>query len=118
MTHVELLTTLADRIRLAGAEVALADLRAAGTPMCDPDGVVGVHDTLAVFYVWAIDRLIVGGLTDLQILWHPLVDTRSPRAWWDDDTLRSESARRSFVPSTLARPGEPAPREAPALAAA
>jgi hypothetical protein len=111
MTHVELLTTLISRVRLAGPEIALAELRAAGTPLCDPDGHVGVHDTLAVFYVWAVDRLVAGGLADIEILWHPLVDTRSPRAWWDDATLRSEAARRSFVPSTLARPGEPAPHE-------
>lgn len=118
MTHAELITTLAGRIREAGPEIALGELRAAHAPICDPDGVVAPHDTLAVFYVWAVDRLIAGGLSDLEILWHPLVDTRSPRAWWDDATLHSDAAHRSFVPSTLARPGEPAPIELRSLAAA
>jgi hypothetical protein len=118
MTHAELITSLAGRIRVAGPDAALTELRSAQTPICDPDGVVAVHDTLAVFYMWAVDRLVSAGLTDLQVVWHPLVDTRSPRAWWDDTTLRSDAARTTFVPSTLARAGEPSPVEIRALAAA
>ena len=94
MTHVEFITSLTLRVRLAGAAVALDELRATRPAMISPAGAVGYHDTLAVFYVWAIDRLIAAGLNDVRVLWHPLVDVRSPRSWWDDDTLASDDGDR------------------------
>ena len=69
------------------------------------------HDTLAVFSVWAVDRLVDGGLSDVAILWHPLTDRRSPLAWWDAATLAGDDARHRFVPSTKALVHEPQPHE-------
>ena len=60
--------------------------------------------------MWAVDRLVQAGLSDLAILWHPLTDDRSPLAWWDDATLASRAARDSFVPSTSAAAWEPQPQ--------
>jgi hypothetical protein len=118
MTHVEFITSLTHRVRVAGAAVALDELRTTRPAIVSPSGAVGPHDTLAVFYVWAVDRLVAAGLNDVQVLWHPLTDVRSPRSWWDDLTLASDAARHDFVASTLARPGEPAPVETQILAAA
>ena len=69
----------------------------------------GYHDTLTVFYTWAVDRLVAAGLSTTGILWHPLVGKQAPLSWWDRATLFSVAARRGFVPSTLALPGDPAP---------
>lgn len=119
MTHVEFITSLTRRVRLVGAAAALDELRANRPSIVTPSGTAadsetgyheaGYHETLAVFYVWAVDRLVAADLTDVQVLWHPLTDVRSPRSWWDDHTLATLEAQESFVPSTLARAGEPTP---------
>ena len=109
--HVLAATAL---VRRHGGAEALARLRlaipryneATGTPNTDTGG---YHDTLTVFYAWAIERLVDAGLSTGQILWHPLVGVRAPLSWWDRETLFSVGARRTFLPSTLALPGDPAP---------
>jgi hypothetical protein len=53
------------------------------------------HETLAVFHVWAVDRLLAAGLSDTAVLWHPLTDERSPLTWWDLGTLRSSARTRA-----------------------
>lgn len=117
MEHVELLRTITALVRDAGPAAALDELRAT-RPALVPARLDhapahelhdGFHDTLAVFYVWAVDRLVQAGLSDTAILWHPLTDVRSPSAWWDEATLASSTARESFVPSTSAESWEPAP---------
>jgi hypothetical protein len=117
MTHVEFLRTLTALVRDAGPAGALDELRAS-RPVLVPAKVDhvhpsaahdGYHETLAVFYVWAVDRLVQAGLSDLAILWHPLVDDRSPLAWWDESTLASAPAREQFVASTTAAAWEPMP---------
>lgn len=118
MTHVEFITSLAHRVRHAGAAVALDEVRATRPAIISPSGTVGYHDTLAVFYVWAVDRLVAAGLNDVRVVWHPLTDVRSPRSWWDDATLAGDAAIERFVPSTLAHAGEPMPVEARTLIAA
>lgn len=118
MTHVEFITSLTLRVRHAGAAVALDEMRATRPAIIGPSGAVGYHDTLAVFYVWAVDRLVAAGLNDARVLWHPLVDVRSPRSWWPDEVLAADEAIAHFVPSTLARAGEPTPVEPRSLAAA
>jgi hypothetical protein len=118
MTHVEFITSLTHRVRHAGAAVALDEMRATRPAITHPARTAAYHDTLAVFYVWAVDRLVAAGLTDVQILWHPLTDVVSPRSWWDEATLASTEAAEHFVPSTLAGAGEPTPVEARELAAA
>jgi hypothetical protein len=109
MTHVEFITSLTHRVRLVGAVAALDELRANQTTIISPTGTVGHHDTLAVFFVWAVDRLVAAGLDDVQVLWHPLTDVRTPLSWWDADTLESHEAANHFVPSNLVGTGEPAP---------
>lgn len=107
MTHVELLHTVIRTVRARGAAAALAELRAARPAIT----AVGYHDTAAVYTVWAVERLVAAGCSDRRICWHPLTDLRSMGAWWDDATLTSSTAREHFVPSTLARVGEPTPSE-------
>jgi hypothetical protein len=114
MTHHEFISTLTRLVRGHGAAAALAELRTTR-----PDITVsGYHDTLAVFAVWAVDRLVTAGLTDTRILWHPLSQLESAAAWWDLPTLASDAARDGFVPSTLARGADPRPIEPNALLAA
>lgn len=114
MTHVEFLTSLIRSVRTVGAAATLDNLRAARPAVVDGE----YHDTVAVFFVWAVDRLVDAGLTDFAIVLHPLTDKHSPLAWWDEATLASTSARERFVPSTLALPFEPQPRESHDLVAA
>lgn len=109
MSHAEFITSLTSRVRLVGAVAALDELRTDRPSIVTPAGTAGYHETLAVFAVWAVDRLVAAGLDDVRVLWHPLTDVRTPLSWWDDDTLQSPAARCSFVPSVLARPGEPMP---------
>lgn len=115
-THRAHVLAAAALVRRHGGAEALARLRlaipryneATGTANTDTSG---YHDTLTVFYTWAIERLVAGGLSTLAILWHPLTSPTAPRSWWDRETLFSPEARRSFVPSTLALPGDPAPSD-------
>ncbi len=119
MTHTEFLSSILRTVRASGAAVALEQLRA-DRPAFHPvsDEVALYHDTRAVFYVWAIDRLVTGGLTDFGVLWHPLVDSRSPLVWWTAATLATPQAAQQFVAVELARPSEPQPVQPLALVAA
>jgi hypothetical protein len=107
MTHIDLISTITRLVRGVGASGAIHHLRVT-RPAIDGGR---YHDTLAVFYVWAVDRLVSAGLSDTAVLWHPLTDNRSPLAWWDVETLLGDDAARRFVPSTRALPNEPQPIE-------
>jgi hypothetical protein len=114
MTHAAFITSLTRSVRAAGAAEALGELRAhqpmlAGQPY---------HDTLAVFYVCAVDRLVQAGLSDFGVLWHPLVDQASITAWYPIEVLRTDAARDHFVPSPLALDVEPQPCEPTAVTVA
>jgi len=113
MESTELIRTITSVVRQAGPAAALESLRDTRPDLtpCSPVAGDGYHDTLAVFYVWAVDRLVDAGLSDLAVMWHPLTDVRSPLSWWDEATLASIEARISFVPATLAAAWEPAPFE-------
>lgn len=113
MESTELIRTITSVIRQAGPAAALASLRDTRPDLtpCSPVAGDGYHDTIAVFYVWAVDRLVDAGLSDSAILWHPLIDVRSPLSWWDEATLVSVEARARFVGSTLAAAWEPSPSE-------
>lgn len=119
MEHVALLRMITALVRDAGPVAALDELRRTRPALVPAkiDHVAadqahdGYHETLAVFYVWAVDRLAQAGLSDMAILWHPLTDTRSPMAWWDESTLSSVDARQQFVASTTAAEWEPQPTE-------
>jgi hypothetical protein len=114
MTHTEFLSSILRTVRETGAVSALDQLRSERPSF---DG-AGYHDTKAVFYVWAIDRLVAGGLSDFGVLWHPLLEAHSPQVWWSAATLASAAAADRFVPSELACAGEPQPREPKVLLAA
>jgi hypothetical protein len=124
--HVELLRTITAIVRDQGPASGLDTLRRARPALVpakvdhivDHDAHDGYHHTLAVFYVWAVDRLVEAGLNDVAILWHPLTDPRSPWSWWDEQTLASSAARNGFVASTTAAAWEPAPFEPAVLIAA
>ena len=119
MTHVDMITSISRSVREAGSAEALEELREARADMRGTGSApIAYHDTLAVFYVWAVARLIDAGLSDTRILWHPLTDPLTPLSWWDAATLASDDARDHFVPSTRALPGEPAPCETQLLIAA
>lgn len=98
---------IVDSVHRHGAAAALAEVRATRPPLHHGR----YHDTAAVFTVWAVDRLLAGGLTPTAALWHPLLHEDSLYAWWDEATLDAADAARHFVPSTLAAPGEPTPSE-------
>jgi len=108
--HWSLVLATIHLVREHGAHAALATLRAALDRAGHPTTRDGrPHETLTVFVVWAVNRLLDAGLTPTQVLWHPLLGTEAPLAWYDRATLQSESAHATFVASTLAMPSEPAP---------
>jgi len=108
--HWTLVLATIHLVREDGAVAALDTLRAAlartGHPVSADQR---AHETLTVFVVWAVHRLLTAGLTPTQVLWHPLLGTEAPLAWYDRATLQSEAAHATFVASTLALPSEPAP---------
>jgi hypothetical protein len=113
--HSHFVASLVDLVRSEGASDALATVRADRPAFADG----AYHDTRAVFFVWAVDRLVSAGLTRTQVLWHPLVHADSPLAWWPTEVLDSSAARHGFVAPTGLADGEPAPAEpTTALAAA
>lgn len=114
MTHTEFLRSLLGTVRSDGAAATLRQVRA------DRPAFHGgrYHDTRAVFYVWAVDRLVQAGLSDIGVIWHPLTDSRSVEAWWTPAVLGSAAAREQFVPSDLALDSEPQPTGVTTLTAA
>ena len=123
MTHTEFLSFVLRSVRTDGAVRTLEQvrtLRPAFHATTDRDGrpLHMYHDTRAVFFVWGVERLVAGGLSDFGVLWHPLLDTRSPLVWWTADTLASAEAAERFVPCELARSGEPQPTDPAVLLAA
>lgn len=114
MTHHQFLTLVLRTVREHGAAATLDRLQQE-RPRFDRGN---YHHTRAVFFVWAVDRLVQSGLSDIGVLWHPLVDERSPLVWWHAGVLESALAHDHFVPSTEALPGEPQPTEPRVLAAA
>lgn len=106
MSHIEFISSLTRSVRTNGSVAALDELRAT-RPGFASGGVY--HETAAVFFVWAVDRLVHAGLSDVGVLWHPLTAASSPRSWWDRHTMVSSAAREGFVASTLAHADEPQP---------
>lgn len=118
-THEAHLLACVSLIRHHGAAGALAILRSAIPAYNEATGVAntptgGYHDTITVYYVWAIDRLLAEGLDIPGILLNPLVERTALLAWWDRDTLMSPTARAGWVEPTdraSADDGRPLPRE-------
>lgn len=91
-----------------GASGALATLResipryndSTNTPNTD---VSGYHDTLTVYYVWAIDELLRQGVSPEHIIDNELVSRTAPLEYWAREELFSVEARRRFVAPTSGR---------------
>ena len=113
--HLDLVGALVDIVSNDGAAVALDSLREARPALHN-----GVYnDTVAVFLVWSVERLVAAGLSRRSVLWHPLVHVDSPLAWWSADVLDSAAAADHFVAPIGLASGEPMPCEpARTLAAA
>jgi len=114
MTHTEFLSSLVRSVRESGAANTLTQVRA-DRPAFHRGA---YHDTRAVFFVWAVDRLLEGGLSEIGVLWHPLTSPDSVFAWWTAATLDSAAARDGFVDAELALATEPQPRDIAVLVAA
>jgi len=104
-THEAHILACVSLVRRLGAPDALAVLRAAIPPYNEATGVAntptgGYHDTITVYYVWAIDLLLAEGFTVGELLAHPLVERTALLAWWDKDVLMSPGARASWLPPT------------------
>jgi len=108
MTHTEFLCSLLRSVRTVGAAATLHQVRADRPAFHGGE----YHDTRAVFFVWAVDRLVQAGLSDIGVLWHPLTDRHTVEAWWSTDTLAGEMSRAGFVPSDRALATEPQPVDA------
>jgi len=88
-----------------GAKQALAALREAiprynvstNTPNTDTSG---YHDTLTVYYVWAIDELLRDGISPEDVVSQPLVSRTAALDFWERDDLFSVHARRHWVAPT------------------
>jgi hypothetical protein len=104
-THEAHLQAGLSMILRMGTSRALATLREAiprynistNTPNTDWGG---YHDTLTVYYVWAIDELLRQGVSPEDITTHPLVSRTAPLDFWNDDELFCVDARRHWVAPT------------------
>ena len=67
----------------------------------------GYHDTITVYFVWAVDRLLSEGLDTPAILRDPLVERTALLEWWDKETLMSSAARAAWLEPTLPSNGTP-----------
>lgn len=138
-THEGHLLACIALVRRLGPTEALVVLRAAIPPYNVATGVAntttgGYHDTITVYFVWAVARLLqldphpvprsahtpCGGLgppgnggmmTTAGVLGHPSVEREALFAWWERETLFSAAARLGWRPPTLAGDGGPAPTE-------
>jgi hypothetical protein len=104
-THEGHLLACISLVRRHGAAEALRIMRAAIPPYNEVTGVAntttgGYHDTITVYYVWAVDRLVAEGASTSAILRHPSVERESLLRWWDRSTLMSPAARAGWVPPT------------------
>jgi len=110
-THITLdLSGLLASVRARGGAATLAELETERPAFhLLADGTAVFHHTVAAFVVWGLERLVAAGLSDMGVLWHPLVQPESARAWWTDETLASEAAIAGFVPSDKALVHEPQP---------
>lgn len=99
-----------------GAAGALRLLRDAIPPYNVSTGVANTttsryHDTITVYYVWAIHRLLAAGLTAAEILADPLVGRTAALIFWDRDVLMSPTARARWTPPQRANVDGPATRD-------
>ena len=109
-THEAHLLACLELVHRFGPGEALAILRAAIPPYNEATGVAntptgGYHDTITVYYVWAIDRLLGAGKNVAEVLADHLSERTALLDWWDRDILMSSAARTAWVPPTVAGDG-------------
>jgi hypothetical protein len=109
-THEGHLLACTSLVRRHGPVDALRILRDAIPRYNEATGVAntatsGYHDTITVYFVWAIHRLVDAGSANSDVLLHPLVDRRALLEWWDPATLMSPAARAAWVEPTRAGEG-------------
>lgn len=109
--HLLACLSIVDRL---GAVRALEVIRASIPPYNEATGVAntptgGYHDTITVYYVWAVDRLLAAGCSPSGVLADPITTRTAPLEWWDHDTLMSSSARSAWLPPMLGTGDGPAP---------
>ena len=109
-THEAHLLACLELVYRFGPGEALAILRAAIPPYNEATGVAntptgGYHDTITVYYVWAIDRLLGAGKNVAEVLADHLSERTALLDWWDRDILMSSAARAAWVPPTVAGDG-------------
>lgn len=108
-THEGHLLACISIVALHGTTFGLEVIRAAIPPYNVATGVAntptgGYHDTITVYYVWAVGRLLASGRNAREILDSPLTDRTGPLAWWDRETLMSSAARAAWLVPTV--PGD------------
>ncbi len=104
-THEAHLLACVSLVRRLGPAEALRILRASIPPYNEATGVAntttgGYHDTITVYFVWAIDRLLGDGMDTASVLRDPAVERTALLAWWDRETLMSPTARLRWVTPT------------------
>jgi hypothetical protein len=115
-THEGHLLACVSLVRRLGPADALEVLRAAIPPYNEATGVAntptgGYHDTITVYFVWAVDLLLASGLDVVELLAHPLVERTAMLAWWDRELLMSPSARAAWLPPTKSDAAGRRPKE-------
>jgi hypothetical protein len=113
-THEGHLLACISVVRRHGGAAALALLRAAIPRYNESTGVAntptgGYHDTITVYFVWAIARLLAEGHGCAAILGHALARRDAPLGWWERRVLMSPEARAAWLPPTRAGDGSPGP---------
>jgi len=115
-THEGHLLACIALVRRHGAADALRFLRGAIPLYNEATGVAntldsGYHDTITVYFVWAIDRLLTAGVTTPAIVSDPSVERTALLGWWDRDTLMSRAARAAWLAPTGGDNAGPIPTE-------
>lgn len=113
-THDGHLVACVAIVGVHGAKRGLDIIRAAIPPYNVATGVAntatgGYHETITVYYVWAIDRLLATGRTPRVILDSPLTGRAAPLVWWDRETLMSVAARAAWIAPTVVGDGPTLP---------
>lgn len=115
-THEGHLLACVSLVRRHGPTEALRIVRAAIPLYNEATGVAntptgGYHDTITVYYVWVVERLLAEGLGAPAVLADRRVERTALLAWWDRDVLMSTAARMAWLAPTITGDGGPPPME-------
>lgn len=101
-THEAHITFSMEMVRRRGAVEALGITRTAICRYNEASGVAntdnaGYHETLTVYFSFAVAHLLDTGLDLASIIEHPLVARHAPLLAWERSVLFSGEARRSWI---------------------